>query len=472
MLVRLKKLIPNFVFQLLAPVYHFCLSFLSALFNGFPSKKIIVIGITGTAGKTSTAYLIYKTLNQAGYKTGMISTTIFASGDKEELNNKKMTMPGRFFIQKKLRQMRQDGCVYAIIETTSEGIKQFRHRFINYDILLFTNLYPEHIESHGSYEKYRQAKGKLFAHLSRFSNKYINEKREVCSVRAGLKKIDYQRVFKTIIVNGDDKEAPYFLNFWSEAKVIYSLDPNFDASRLTTGLSSEAQVQDLELFTGVLEQADKSGLHLVINGQAVFVPLLGEFNAKNILASYALGSSQKLDPIQMQAGLAKVSNLAGKMELIPEAKNYIAMVDYSFEPEAVKNLYKTIKLFNYKRLIHILGSTGGGRDKARRPILGELAGKNADIVIITNEDPYDEDPGQIIREVAQGALKAGKEEGRNLFLILDRSDAFKKAVELAKTDDFILATGKGAEQFICIDKGRKIAWDDRVELRKAIVDKL
>src|SRR5680860_860322 len=211
MLEKIKKLIPRNLFKAVQPPYHFLVAFFAALTHHFPSRKMIVIGVTGTAGKTSTVYLIAKTLNAAGYKTGFTSTAVFSDGDKEWLNDKKMTMPGRFFIQRSLHQMLKNGCRYAIVETTSEGIKQFRHRFINYDVLVFTGLYPEHIESHGNFENYKKAKGRLFSHLSRFKNKYESSDKTVCQVKTGLEKLNLLRVKKTIIINGDDKYADYFL---------------------------------------------------------------------------------------------------------------------------------------------------------------------------------------------------------------------------------------------------------------------
>lgn len=472
MIEKIKKLIPKKLFTWLAPTYHFLLSLLAAVVYNFPSRKIIVIGVTGTAGKTSSSYMIYKMLQESGYKTGLTSTAVFANGDNERLNDKKMTMPGRFFIQRSLKEMVKNNCVYAVIETTSEGIKQFRHRFINYDVILFTNLYPEHIESHGSFENYKQAKGKLFAHLRRYKNKYIDANNRVCKLKSGFKKIEHRRVLKTIIINGDEKEAPYFLNFWSEAKVIYSLNPSFKEESLLSKISTEASVKDLRVIKANLSSVSKEGLVIDIDKETLSVPLLGAFNAKNIVAAYALGISQEIEPKKLKIGLESVNSLAGKMEIIPEARDFIAMVDYSFEPEAVKNLYKTIELFTYNKLIHVLGSTGGGRDRTRREKLGQLAGKKADIVIVTNEDPYDEDPQVIIDEVAAGAISANKIIDKDLFLISSRAEAFAKAVNLANTNDFILATGKGAEQYICVAKGGKIAWDDRVELKKAIVDNL
>lgn len=225
MLERLKRIIPKRLFRALQPAYHFLMSWFSACAYGFPSRRLIVIGVTGTAGKTSTVYLIAKALQAAGYRTGFTSTSVLSDGQTEILNDRKMTMPGRFFISRYLRQMVKNDCRYAVLETTSEGIRQYRHRFINYDILVFTSLYPEHIESHGSYEKYRAAKGQLFAHLRRCHHKYADENKVIVRPKSGLKKLDLSRVRKAIIANGDSEEASYFLSFWSDSKIVYHFDP-------------------------------------------------------------------------------------------------------------------------------------------------------------------------------------------------------------------------------------------------------
>jgi len=472
MTAKIKKFIPRWIFKTLQPTYHFLLSFFAAATCHFPSKKLIVIGVTGTAGKTSTVYLIAKMLEKAGYKTGYTSTTIFSDGNQEWLNDKKMTMPGRIFIQKLIGQMVKNKCRYAVIETTSEGIKQFRHRFINYDVLVFTGLYPEHIESHGNFENYKKAKGRLFSHLSRFKNKYESSDKTVCQVKTGLEKLNLLRVKKTIIINGDDKYADYFWDFWSEAKIVYSLDNTKQLEKFKTSLGSEAAGTEFIGVFGEVKLVGVTGLDLSVNNQDFHLNILGEFNAANALAAYAVGLSQNIPLEKIIAGLESVSGLAGKMETINAGQDFVAMVDYSFEPQALEKLYETISLLPYKRLIHILGSTGGGRDKSRRSILGRMSALKADTVIITNEDPYDEAPADIIEDVAAGARIAGKINNQDLFKILDRGDAIKKALELAKEGDLVLITGKGAEQYICGANGAKIPWDDREQLRQAIVDKL
>lgn len=472
MLEKIKKLLPYKLFKIVQPIYHFLMAFLAACFYRFPSKHLVVIGVTGTAGKTSSSYLIARTLSSAGYKTGMTSTAVFCDGDKEWLNDRKMTMPGRFFIQRMLRQMVKNNCVYAVVETTSEGIKQFRHRFINYDVVLFTGLYPEHIESHGSFEKYKEAKGELFAHLKKCSTKYIDDNKKVITPISQIKKLDFKRVVKTIIVNGDDKQAEYFLNFWSETKIVCSFDSEFDLEKLKTQIKPEFLSKDFSLILGTDILVHPQGTSLLINDKKINLKLLGDFNAKNAINAYAVCLNQNLSVDKIKEGLESVHSLAGKLELINVGQDFQVIVDYSFEPKALENLYKVVEMIPHNKLIHLLGSTGGGRDQSRRAILGALAGEKADMVVVANEDPYDEDPFNIINQVAQGAEMKGKELNKNLFKILDRREAIKKTLELAEKDDLVLFTGKGAEQFICLEKGKKMPWNEVEIVKELIVEKM
>lgn len=468
MLAIIKRLIPKKIFTALQPAYHFIFNYLAACCYRFPSRKMIIIGITGTTGKTSTVYLTAAALRAAGYKVGYTSTAQFSDGEKEWLNDKKMTMVGRFFTQRLLRRMLLNGCQYAIVETTSEGIKQFRHRFINYDILLFTGLYPEHIESHGSFEKYKLAKGALFAHLKTGRTKYVNEKKIVERPKTALRKLDFSRVKKTIIVNGDDDQAAYFLNFWSEQKLVYSQKDwgSKEAAALRFGLNTSGK--DWEILEYTMAESSLVGTKFIFKGQPITLQLLGSYNAINAAAAATVALSQDLSLEKVRSGLEGVSGLAGKLEKIVAGQDFTVLVDYAFEPRALTKVYETIALFNPRRVIHVLGSTGGGRDAARRPILGKIAGENAVGVIVTNEDPYDEDPQTIIDEVALGAISAGKVEGEDLLKILDRRQAIAQALSLAEAGDLVLITGKGAEQWICVQNSQKIPWDDRVIVREEL----
>ncbi|PIR92307.1 hypothetical protein COU01_02490 [Candidatus Falkowbacteria bacterium CG10_big_fil_rev_8_21_14_0_10_44_15] len=482
LLYIIKKFIPIKLFKRLQPAYHFILAWLAAVWYKFPSEKLIVIGVTGTTGKTTSVYLIAKMLEQAGYKVGYTSTAMFKAADKEWLNDKKMTMVGRFFTQKMLRQMVKAGCEYAVIETTSQGIEQFRHRFVNYDILVFTGLYPEHIEAHGGFENYKAAKGKLFEHLSECKSKYGNERKKVQPIKNEIKKIHLERVPKIIIVNGDDKQAEYFLNFKAEEKITYHIAHN---TKQITQIKEEKKI----IANNVA--AKDNGVQFFVEGVRFNLRLLGEFNAQNALTAISVGISQGLSLEQIKSGLEKITGVPGRFERITSPRltpalpagrpnpspyqgagddfnDFTVIVDYAFEPRAVAKLYETVKLIEHNRIIHVLGSAGGGRDIARRPLLGKAAGECADVIIITNEDPYDDDPQIIIDQVAVGAAKAGKILGENLFKIMDRREAIKQALKIAAAGDVVLITGKGCEQAICVAGGKKIPWDDRQVVREEL----
>ena len=456
---KIKKLIPRKLFRALQPAYHFLLSFFAALVYRWPSEELIIIGVTGSTGKTTVVYMIAKMLEQAGYKVGYTSTAMFNDGNKEWLNDKKMTMVGRLFLQKMLRQMVKNGCHYAIVETTSEGVVQFRHRFINFDYLIFTCLYPEHIESHGNFENYKKAKGKLFAHLKKCKIKHVNGKNKVVKSESGIKKLDLRHVKKTTIVNGDDDYTDYFLNFWAEEKIVFT--EKADASWPNVKVLHYQKIVD-----------DSVGASFRWENIDIHLRLLGEFNITNAMSALSLGYALSLSAGMLKKGLENIRGIPGRLERIDAGQDFIVIVDYAFEPNAVAKLYETVADIPHNRIIHVLGSAGGGRDIARRPMLGRLAGQTADYVIITNEDPYDDDPEIIIDQVALGAEKEGKKIDVDLFRIIDRKRAIIKAISLAQSGDIVLITGKGSEQAICVADGKKIPWDDRLIAREIIKKKL
>jgi UDP-N-acetylmuramoyl-L-alanyl-D-glutamate--2,6-diaminopimelate ligase len=409
---------------------------------------------------------------------------MFSDGKKQWLNDKKMTMVGRFFTQKMLAAMLKNGCQFAIVETTSEGIRQYRHRFINYDTVVFTGLYPEHIESHGSFEKYKEAKGQLFKHLKACRHKYVNHDKLVCHPHSELKKIDYQLVKKTIIANLDNEHVSYFLDFWAETKIGYSRNSSSLAALNEASLGAFKNVELLlygqEIFTAsgsefeviipasLLSPSDRQGL-LKEAPEAddcalkISWALLGSFNIENAVAATALALSQELRLSQIKSGLEKVKSLPGRLEKIEAGQDFMVVVDYAFEPKAMAKLYETVTPLKQEgsKIIQVLGSAGGGRDRGRRKILGEIAGRLADYIIVTNEDPYDEDPKLIIEEVALGAELLGRKLNSELFKISDRRQAIRKALSLASQGDIVLITGKGSEQAICVKDGHKLPWDDR-----------
>lgn len=459
-LFGLKKLLPVKLVRWLQPPYHFCLAAWASFLSGRPSEKLIVIGVTGTTGKTTAVYLMAKALRAAGYQVGFTSTAVLNDGAKEWLNEKKMTMIGRFYTQFMLRRMVKNGCQFAIIETTSEGIVQFRHRFINYDIVVITGLYPEHIEAHGSFENYRAAKGRLLAHLSAGRTKYRDDRFRIHLGVGHLKKLDLCRVKKTLIINLDDKQAEYFLAFPIEQKYAIARDRPADKP---VSVKGELIIHD---YGSV--QASRRGLSFVHQDRTVALRLLGAFNAANVMFALSLCRALGLSLDKAIAGLTKIEGIPGRLEKIEAGQDFTVIVDYAFEPNAVRKLYETVKAFAPVRIIHVLGAAGGGRDQARRPQVGRLAGENANLVFVTNEDPYDDDPLIIMKQVFTGAEQAGKKKDRDLFLIPDRRQAIKVALAAAESGDLVLITGKGSEQAICTAAGEKIPWDDRAVVRGAL----
>ncbi len=441
MKILFKKIIPKSMMVL----YHKFLAILAPLVYGSPSEKMIVIGVTGTNGKSTTVNLIAKVLEVGGDKVGLTSTVNFKVADREWLNNKKMTMVGRFQLQSLLKQMVDAGCKYAVVETSSEGIKQFRHRGINYDYVVFTNLTPEHLESHGGFENYKKAKGELFKHL-------MNKPK---------KKIFGREIQKISVINIDDEHGDYYLQFPADKKIKFSTKKHGE-----------------DIFTATDIAVSTKGTSFKFNNYEINLKLIGAFNVENSLPAIAIGVEENIDVTQIKKILEAVSVVPGRMEMIDEGQSFSVLVDYAPEPYSMKKLYETITrlkdneqaTMNTKKIIHVLGSCGGGRDRARRPILGKMAGENADFVIVTNEDPYDDEPLEIIDEVAAGAIDAGKILDQNLFKILDRKEAIEKAVSLADEGDLVLVTGKGAEQAMAVSGGRYIKWDDR-EVIRAILKK-
>ncbi|PIU14735.1 hypothetical protein COT20_02540 [bacterium (Candidatus Gribaldobacteria) CG08_land_8_20_14_0_20_39_15] len=463
----LKELVKRSMPHFLISWYHYGVAFFGALLNDFPGRKIKVIGITGTNGKTTTANLTAAILEKAGYKVAVASSIKFKI-DKEEKENKlKMTMPGRAVLQKFLADAVKAKCDYAIIEATSEGVLQHRHRFIKWQTMVFTNLSPEHIERHRGFENYKKAKGEYF---------------KACK--------------NVHIINIDDENAEYFSQFFSQKKYFFSLnkdklnkdklnnDKLLDENKKISNVHISSLLHSSELITprvvfGENVKEEKDGYCFSVRNVNFYLPLLGKFNVYNALAAIGVGLSQGVSLEVCQKALTNVGGVPGRMEEVIK-KPFRVVVDYAFTPNALEQVYRCLQpefkqgCLNSgckQRTICVLGACGGGRDKWKRPVLGQIAAKYCDEIIITNEDPYDEDPMDIINQVAEGA----KEVARQLpyyrklpsnFLILDRREAIRKAIELARPGDTVVITGKGCEPWICVENGRKIPWDDRQVVRE------
>ena len=416
----LKKYIPKALFSALQPYYHYGLALLGAIRYGFPSRHLTVIAVTGTKGKSTVTELIAAILRADGKSVASLSTIQFTYGEKRERNLFKMTMPGRFFVQQFLRRAVTEGCQYAVLEMTSEGAKLYRHAFVEIDVLVFTNLSPEHIESHGSFANYKAAKLRLAAAV------------------AGAKKRP-----RLLVANADDEHGADFLNFPVEKKVSYSL-------------------QDLSLYT-----LHRDGSSLVFGDTTVRVPLVGLFNVYNTLAAIKTAAQFGVSLETAARALRDLPPIPGRVEHFETpktaAKRVTAIVDYAHTPDSLEKLYQA---FADRRKICVLGNTGGGRDTWKRPEMAAIAERYCAHIILTNEDPYDEDPQKIIADMEKGI-----EDNSKLSIIMDRREAITTAVDLALDGDVVLVSGKGTDPYIMGPNGTKEPWSDAAEV-KAVLKKL
>lgn len=406
----IRLLLPKRVFTFFQPFYHYLISITGALLYRFPSRKITVIGVTGTKGKSSTAELVNSILEEAGYTTALLNTIRFKIGSESIRNKLKMTMPGLFFIQKFLREAVSKKCTHAVIEMTSEGVKQFRHKYIDLDALIFTNIAPEHIESHGSFKKYLKAKLKL-----RDSLEYSHKENTA------------------IIANIDDEYGKDF------SEVIHSEKIPFSLNDIT--------------YTESLE-----GLHLIYKDVHIQSKLEGIFNVMNVLAAIKLAEYLKIPLENIKEGIENISLIKGRVEHVNIGQQFDVVVDYAHTPDSLEKLYET---FKNKKKICVLGNTGGGRDIWKRPEMGRIAEKYCEKIILTNEDPYDEDPMKIISD-----MRDGIKDTKSIEIIMNRREAIHKAFVYAKkiTKDnqntIVIISGKGTDPYIMEANEKRTIWDD------------
>lgn len=413
MLGRIKKIVP----KPLLGAYHYSLALLGAIIYRFPSRSLFVIGITGTKGKSSTTEIINAILEKAGYKTALSNTIRFKIADSSQTNLYKMSLPGRFFIQRFLRKAVNAGCTHAIIEITSEAARQHRNKWIDLDAFIFTNISPEHIESHGSYEKYRDAKLSIARSVEKSGKPHTS-----------------------IFINKEDSEAARFLSVNAKEKVAYS-------------------IADAEPY-----QILDSGITFTWKGVKMSSPLTGLFNLYNTIAAMTCAAvALKIDTQTIRAAVEHFSEIKGRVERVNAGQNFTVVVDYAHTIDSLEKLYQA---FPNQRKICILGNTGGGRDTWKRPGMAKVADTYCDHIILTNEDPYDEDPQKIVNEMKAAISKKPCE------IIMDRREAIRKAISLARPGDAVLISGKGTDPYIMGPNGTKTPWSDsrvaREELEKIV----
>ncbi len=424
-----RQIIPKSLFEACAPIYHSSLAVAAAIYYGFPSRGMKVIGVTGTKGKSTVVYLIAKLFEEVGEPVAAIGSLGYKINDKEWPNTAENTMPGRFKLQKFLYQAKKAGVKYVALEVTSEGIKQFRDLGIKFDCAIFTNLEPEHVERHGSFENYYRAKQKLF------------------------------RKTKNIhLLNKMDPYVDLFSKFPAKTKVFYSGE---DTRELRHNF-------------------------------------LGEFNLWNIAAAAETLQIYGIPLSKIELALEKIPAPPGRLQEIKASQSFRVFVDYAHTPNSLRNVYETLRMTlprhslpaesgqripggkqskilrfaqddKQGKLICVLGAAGGNRDKWKRPEFGKIAAEYCDEIILTNEDPFDEDPAQILSEIKSG-VSGVRYQASGVREIIDRKEAIKKAFETAGEGDIVIITGKGSEEAIRVAGGKKIPWSDIEVVRQLLTD--
>jgi UDP-N-acetylmuramoyl-L-alanyl-D-glutamate--2,6-diaminopimelate ligase len=424
--------------QLIVKASRPALASTAAWWYGDPSRELGVVGITGTDGKTTTSYLATAALEAAGIRTGMTGTASTRIGGIQEANAEHATTPEAPELQRALRAMVAAGDRAAVVETTSHGLALARVDSIAYDVAILTNLTHEHLELHGTWEAYRDAKLRLFEKLAPHVAKPF-------------------RWPAVGIVNADDPSAGAFIGVAQEA----------GARIVTYGTDATADVQATRV------EEDQRRLRIAYDAPSgsgvIDLRLVGRFNVHNALAVVALGEGIGLDPAAVRDGLANVPVVPGRMERIEAGQPFGVIVDFAHSPASLQTVLDLLAPLAASRgggLIAVFGSAGE-RDTAKRPLMGRIAGERARIVVVTDEDPRGEDRQVILEAIAAGAEAAGKRRDHDLLLIADRRTAIDAAFERARPGDIVLLAGKGHEQAIIGPDG-PVPWDERDEARAAL----
>jgi UDP-N-acetylmuramoyl-L-alanyl-D-glutamate--2,6-diaminopimelate ligase len=430
--------------QLLVSETRPALATAAAWWYGDPSHELAVVGITGTDGKTTTSFLAVGALEAAGIRTGMTGTAATRIGGVQLANAEHATTPEAPALQRALRAMVRAGDAAAVIETTSHGLALGRVDAIAYDVAILTNLTHEHLELHGTWEAYRDAKLKLFERLGRGAG-------------ADTTPVKPRAWPATGIVNADDPSAGAFIGFAQEA----------GARILTYGTDAAADVRATRV------EEDQHRLRIAYDAPSgsatVDLQLVGRFNVHNALAVIALGEAIGLDPAAVRAGLSSVPVVPGRMERVDLGQPFGVIVDFAHSPASLQTVLDLLAPLAASRgggLIAVFGSAGE-RDTAKRPLMGRIAGERARIVVVTDEDPRGEDRMVILDAIARGAEAAGKRRDHDLLVIADRRAAIEAAIERARPGDIVLLAGKGHEQAILGPDGPR-PWDERAEAEAAL----
>ena len=431
--------------HIVTPDSHAALAWLAAAWHGFPGRRLIMLGVTGTDGKTTTASLIHSILLAAGRRAGLISTVNAVIGDESLDTGFHVTTPDALEVQAYLARMLAAGLTHCVLEVTSHGLAQHRVTGCEFDVAVVTNITHEHLDYHKTYENYRAAKGQLFVGLA------------TAAFKAG-------GPAKAAILNADDSSAPYLEALLAGQPAV---------RRLRYSLAPGAEVWAGEI------RCTPAGIEFVAHGPGFAIPvcspLVGAFNVSNCLAAVAAtAGALGLPPEAAQGGITALSGVPGRMERIDLGQAFTAVVDFAHTPNALQRTLETARQLlapgSGGRVIAAFGSAGL-RDVEKRRLMAETAAQLADISILTAEDPRTESLDGILKLMAEGATRRGGVEGHTFYRVPDRGDAIRLAVRLASPGDIVLVCGKGHEQSMCFGKV-EYPWDDRLALRSALAERL
>lgn len=418
--------IPRTLFRHVEPFGHLCEAILLNVLYGFPARGMKVIGVTGTNGKTTTSFLIHRMLHESGKKAGLMSTVAYGIGADIRPQMTHMTTSSVPVLLRRIKEMRAAGVEWLVLETTSHALAQHRVWGIPYTVAVLTNITHEHLNYHGTFERYVAAKRMLFTQANRN--------------RRGL---------RVGVVNADDPNAEVFASA-VDNPLLYGTD------------AGDLRATHIKLLpnkvTYVAQYAEQ-----IYN---ITCQLPGSFNVYNSLAAVGVGQAIGLSAREIEQGIAALTSVEGRMTPVEEGQDFTVLVDYAHTPDSFEKLFRDMKPVIKGKLIVLFGSLGGG-DETKRGEQGRLAGSYADEVIVTEEDNRNEDPERIRRMIADGAAGAGKVLDKDLFMIADRAEAITFAFGRARRGDTVMLLGKGHEK--TIERANEtISWDEVAVARKAL----
>lgn len=401
-----KKLIPTRLFRAIEPYGHLGESVLMNTATGFPARKLRIIGVTGTNGKTTTSFMIHRMLHEAGYTVGLLTTVASGLGDDIVPQQEHITTAQSLKTLKKLKAFKDAGADWVVVETSSHSLAQFRVWGLKYEVGVLTNITPDHLDYHKTFARYVEAKRRLFKIVNRYG------------LRFGA-------------VNADDPSCEKFVNTVANHTTYGIKKGDLRARKLRVSSTGSTYTAEIEKDTYDI---------------SVHIP--GEFNVYNSLAAIAVGRKLGLSKKHIEKGIAALKGVEGRMNRVEAGQDFSVIIDFASTPDAFENLFHSVRPITKGKLIAVFGSAGR-RDESKRAVQGNIAARYADVVILTEEDDRDVDGAEILEAIAEGARSAGKKDDTDLFLIPNREDAIGFAMTLAKSKhDVVVLLGKGHEKTI------------------------